>query len=144
MPAWGWMVVGVALLVTELFLIDAQLYLVFLGVAAALVGLAEWAGLVPSPAMQWLLFAALSLLALGVFRRRVYQKLRPPAEGMPDATHIGDRVELPHAVQPGQFCRVEYRGTSWNARNIDAEALSGEAEIAQVDELTLLLKRSGH
>ena len=39
MPWWGWFVLAAALLSFELFVIDAQFYLVFLGVSAALVGL---------------------------------------------------------------------------------------------------------
>ncbi|HJY36904.1 MAG TPA: hypothetical protein VJ299_05540, partial [Steroidobacteraceae bacterium] len=39
MPWWGWLVLAAALLSIELFVIDAQFYLVFLGVSAALVGL---------------------------------------------------------------------------------------------------------
>ena len=39
MPWWGWFVLAAALLAVELFVIDAQFYLVFLGVSAALVGL---------------------------------------------------------------------------------------------------------
>ena len=45
MPWWGWLVVGALLLGVEMFVIDAQFYLVFLGVAAALVGLLGLAGI---------------------------------------------------------------------------------------------------
>jgi membrane protein implicated in regulation of membrane protease activity len=46
MPWWGWLIVGEALLGAEMFVIDAQFYLVFFGIAAALVGLAGLTGLV--------------------------------------------------------------------------------------------------
>ena len=39
MTWWVWMIAGVVLLGTELLLIDAQFYLVFLGLSAMLVGL---------------------------------------------------------------------------------------------------------
>jgi len=39
MPWWGWLVLGIGLLGVEMFVVDAQFYLVFIGVAAALVGL---------------------------------------------------------------------------------------------------------
>ncbi len=45
MPSWGWLVVGIGLLGVEMFVIDAQFYLVFLGASAALVGLLGLAGL---------------------------------------------------------------------------------------------------
>ena len=57
MPWWGWLVMAAMLLAFELFVIDAQFYLVFLGVSAALVGLI---GLVDGsilPWQHWLAFA---------------------------------------------------------------------------------------
>ena len=60
MPWWGWLVLGIGLLGVEMFVIDAQFYLVFLGVSAAIVGLLGLAG-VPMPEWpQWLVFAALA------------------------------------------------------------------------------------
>ena len=40
MAWWSWMVLGAVLLAAELFAVDAQFYLVFLGVSAAL----GWSG----------------------------------------------------------------------------------------------------
>ena len=45
MTWWSWMVLGALLLGAELFAIDAQFYLVFLGVSAILVGLASLLGI---------------------------------------------------------------------------------------------------
>ena len=41
MTWWGWMVLGAVLFGAELFAVDAQFFLVFLGLSAAIVGLAE-------------------------------------------------------------------------------------------------------
>ena len=45
MTWWTWMILGAVLLGAELFAIDAQFYLVFLGVSAAIVGFASLFGL---------------------------------------------------------------------------------------------------
>ena len=45
MPWWGWMIFGALLLGAELLGVDAGFYLVFIGLAAALTGLLELAGL---------------------------------------------------------------------------------------------------
>ena len=63
MTWWGWMVLGAVLLGAELFAIDAQFYMVFLGVSAALVGLAGLLGLAMPEWAQWMAFAALSLIS---------------------------------------------------------------------------------
>lgn len=140
MPGWGWLVIGVLLFSVEMFLIDAQFYLVFLGAAALVVGLLGWFGLPLSVSGQWLLFAVLSLAAMLTFRKRLYERLRKPQDTVPDALTVGDRVQLPEALAPGQSCRVEYRGTSWTARNIGSMTLSGEVIIAKIDGLTLLVQ----
>lgn len=144
MPDWGWLVLGVLLLSAEMFLIDAQFYLVFMGAAAIVVGLLAWLGMPLPQAGEWVLFAVLSLLAMLTFRRRLYEKLRKPQDTVPEALTVGDRVVLPESLMPGQTCRVEYRGSSWTARNIDQVALSGEVEIAHVEGLTLQVRSQGN
>jgi membrane protein implicated in regulation of membrane protease activity len=140
MPDWGWLVIGALLFSAEMFLIDAQFYLVFLGAAALVVGLLGWFGLPLPEAAQWLLFAVLSVLAMLGFRKRMYELLRKPQDTVPDSLTVGDRVQLPETLAPGQACRVEYRGSSWTARNIGSNPLSGEVVIAKVEGLTLLVQ----
>ena len=142
MPWWGWLVLGIGLLGIELFVIDAEFYLVFLGASAAIVGLLGLAG-VPLPDWsQWLVFAALAVIAMFGFRKRVYALVRGTAGHVPERVTAGDRVVVPALLEPGQSCRVDYRGTSWTARNIDAQAIAAgsEAVISHIDDLTLHIK----
>jgi inner membrane protein len=145
MPWWGWLVVGALLLATEMFVIDAQFYLVFLGVSAALVGLFGLAGIGLPEWAQWLAFAALSLITMFAFRKRVYQLVRGRTGIVEERLTLGDRVMVPARLDPGQTCRVDYRGSTWTARNVDAVALEAgrEAVIAHVDGLTLHVKSAG-
>ena len=80
MPWWGWMGIGMLLLAAELFIIEADFYLVFLGVAAALTGLLGLAVPGMPPWLQWLAFAVLSLvlMVLIYFIRRGFLKDEPP------------------------------------------------------------------
>ncbi len=140
MPGWGWLVIGALLFGAEMFLIDAQFFLVFFGAAALVVGLLDWFGVPMSPSVQWLLFGVLSIAAMVGFRKRLYEKLRKPQDVVPEALTVGDRVLLLEPLAPGQSCRVDYRGSSWNARNIGNATLSGEVVIAKVEGLTLLVQ----
>ena len=142
MPWWGWLIVGIGLLGVELFVVDAQFYLVFIGVAAVLVGLLGLAGIAMPDWAQWLLFAALALVSMFAFRQRVYQLVRGKGGTVEAGANAGDRVVVPARLEPGQTCRVDYRGSTWNARNVDARPIEAgsEAVIAQVDGLTLHLK----
>jgi inner membrane protein len=144
MPWWGWLVLGFGLLGAEMFVIDAQFYLVFFGVAAAVVGVLGFAGLGMPEWAQWLLFAALAVVSMLAFRRRVYELVRGNTGHVQQRITSGDRVIVPKRLEPGQSCRVDYRGTSWTARNVDVHPIEAgtEAFISHVDDLTLHVKGS--
>ena len=73
MTWWGWIIAGAILLGAELAFVNAQFYLVFLGSAAILTGLATL--LLPLAAwLQWALFAVLAIVSMVTFRSRVYQR----------------------------------------------------------------------
>lgn len=142
MPWWGWLVAGAILLAVEMFVLDAQFYLVFLGVAAAVVGLLGLSGANMPEWVQWLTFALLALIAMVGFRKRVYQLVRGRTGVVDEPLTLGDRVTVPVRLEPGQNCRVDYRGSSWTARNIDEIAIDAgrEAVISRVDGLVLLIR----
>jgi membrane protein implicated in regulation of membrane protease activity len=144
MPWWGWLVVGALSLGVEMFVIDAQFYLVFLGVSAAIVGLLALAGLDMPAWAQWLAFAVLSLLTMVAFRGRVYELVRGRTGTVEERLTLGDRVVIPMRLEPGQSCRVDYRGSSWTARNIDEVGIEAgrEAVISRVDGLTLHVRKT--
>jgi len=142
MPVWAWLVMAAMLLGAEMFLVDAQFYLVFFGVAAAIVGALGWLGIALPEAGQWFLFAVLSVVAMLTFRKRLYERLRRRIEGLPDVLTPGDRVQLPQALEPGQTCRVEYRGSNWSARNIDQQTLQGEVMVSHIEGLTLMVRQA--
>ena len=139
MPWWGWFVLAAGLLSVELFVIDAQFYLVFLGISAALVGLLDLADPTMVAWQQWLAFAVLALVTMIAFRDRVYQLVRSRTGHVEQPLTLGDRVVIPVRLEPGQTCRAQYRGSSWTARNVDQQAIDAgkEAVIAHVDGLTL-------
>lgn len=142
MPWWGWLIVGVGLLGAEMFLVDAQFYLVFLGVSATAVGLIALAGPTIAEWMQWLVFAALSIVTMVAFRRRLYSLVRGRGGAVQERITPGDTVIVPVRLEPGRTCRVDYRGSTWTARNVDDRPIEAgaEASISGVQDLTLHLK----
>jgi membrane protein implicated in regulation of membrane protease activity len=135
---WAWIVIGAILLGAELAFVEAQFYLVFLGAAALVVGMLDLGG-VPLPAWgQWLTFALLSVVSMVLFRGKVYQLLRKEVPTMKSGP-VGDSVVTPIDLEPGDICRLEYRGTTWEARNDGEQTIvaGSEARILRVDGLTL-------
>lgn len=142
MPTWAWLVLGVGLLGVEMFVIDAQFYLVFLGTSAIVVGLAGLLGIPMAEWTQWLAFSVLAVVTMVTFRKRLYYLVRMRSGHVEERLTVGDRVTVPVRLAPGETCRVDYRGSSWTARNTDAQAIEAgrEALIAHVDGLTLQIK----
>jgi membrane protein implicated in regulation of membrane protease activity len=137
---WAWVFLGVVLLGTELLLIDAQFYLVFLGVAALLVALGVGAGIDIAPGLQWVAFAVLAVVLLLVARERIYRLLRGVHADMkigPAGNHLHMPVDLP----VGGSCQVEYGGSFWTATNEGEQPIiaGSQARIVRVHGLTLVV-----
>jgi membrane protein implicated in regulation of membrane protease activity len=133
MEWWAWIAVGAVLLGSELGFVDAQFYLVFVGASALVVGLLDLSGLLPTVWMQWLLFAALAAFSMVTFRRRIYDRMRRKLPAMKQGP-VGETVVLPAALPPGETCRLEYCGSSWNAVN-GGESLIAAGQRARIDRV---------
>jgi len=142
MAWWAWIVLGIGFLGVEMLLIDAQFYLVFIGLSAALVGLLGLLGVGLPEWGQWLAFSVLAITAMLTFRRRIYELVRGNTGVVEERLTVGDRVTVAARLEPGQSARVEYRGSSWTARNTGELAIEAgrEAVIERVDGLTLHVK----
>jgi membrane protein implicated in regulation of membrane protease activity len=138
-----WMVAGIALLCLELFAIDVQFYLIFIGVGAIVVGLIGVIGIDVPTWSQWVLFAALSLVAMFTVRRQLYEKTRGRAVGY-EGSGAGDRVTIAEELAPGGSCRTDYRGTAWTAVNVGEEVIPAGAQgvIDGVDGVNLKIRLS--
>ena len=139
MAWWGWGILGMALLCTELLAVDAQFYLVLAGVAALLVGLLGLVGIDMPVYLQWLLFAALAIATMFTVRGKIYGKLMSnPKLGKID-TDLDQRVVVTQELAPGKSCRLEYRGSGWTAVNVGEHAIAAgdSARIDSIEGLTL-------
>jgi membrane protein implicated in regulation of membrane protease activity len=138
MPWWGWILVGTLLLAGELFVVEADFYLVFLGFSALVVGALTLLGLGGPLWSQWLIFAVVAVASTVFFRRRVYQKLRQPGGAVSDSV-VGEWVVVRDAIAPGARGQAELRGAVWSARNAGAAPLApgGRARVVKVEGLVL-------
>jgi membrane protein implicated in regulation of membrane protease activity len=135
---WYWMILGAVLLAIELFAIDTQFYLIFIGVSAALVGVLGLAGIDVPVWAEWLIFATLSLVFMVTFRKSLYEKLRRSGVQYKE-TLEGENISISAALEPGAEGRQEYRGTKWTVRNVGSQPLTRgmRAKVIKVDGLTL-------
>lgn len=135
---WGWVVIGVLLLGAELFIIEADFFLVFLGAAAILTGLLGLAVPTLPEWTQWLVFAGLALVSMVLFRKRVYRLLRRDVPDMRDDM-LSEELVLPVGLPSGSSCRVELRGSTWTARNVGPDTIPAgvKVRVVGVDGITL-------
>ncbi|HQR12897.1 MAG TPA: NfeD family protein [Casimicrobiaceae bacterium] len=104
---WTWWVLAAALVGTELF--TGTFYLLALGVAFALGGLAAWLGAdVSSQMLIAAAFAVAGTILAHQWRR--LHALPPPQAGL----DVGQEVQV-LAWNDNGTARVNYRGTQWDA-----------------------------
>jgi inner membrane protein len=142
MPWWSWLILAVIALAVEMFVLDAQFYLVFFGISAAAMGILALLGVGMPEWTQWLIFSILAVVTMVSFRQRLYTMVRGRTGHVEERLTLGDRVTVPVRLEPSKTCRVDYRGSSWTARNVDETAIEAgrEAVIARVDGLVLLVR----
>lgn len=138
MSWWAWMILGAVLFGAELFALDVQFYLVFLGLSAALVGLLSLMGVAMPEWGEWLLFATLALVSMFTFRKALYEKIRGNVPGF-RADLAGDSVMLPDGLVAGQSARTAFRGSTWTVVNEGTADIAGgqRATIVRNEGLTL-------
>ena len=144
MDWWIWILLGLLLLGVEVA-IPGGIIMVFFGVSALLVGVLKVVGLAGPVWFQWLLFSVLSIVSLVTLRSPIMKKIAARAEegGTVDSVKGEGAVPM-EDLAPDGLGKVEFRGTSWSARNIGARPLAkGErCVVDRVEGLTLLVKES--
>jgi membrane protein implicated in regulation of membrane protease activity len=116
MTWWLWVALGLVLGAIELAT-PGGFFVIFFGVAAVVVGLAQLAGLGLPAWGQWLAFPVLAIVALRLFRRPLLAWLQPAGAAAVDS--LLDEIARPVApIEPGQHGRAELRGTVWSAHNV--------------------------
>jgi membrane protein implicated in regulation of membrane protease activity len=140
MTWWGWIIAGAILLGAELTFVNAQFYLVFIGSAAIVAGVAT--ALTPvAPWAQWALFAVLALVSMVAFRSRIYRRLRGKLPTV-NTGPAGGTITLRAPLAAGESCQAEYGGSFWTVQNDSGAAIpSGtRVRVTSVRDLTLFVK----
>lgn len=140
---WYWIVVGLALTALELAT-PGGFFAIFFAVSALLIGVLELLGVVERDWMQWVLFPALALVALAIFRRPLLELMRG-RQGEAVDSLVGEVALASDTIAPGAHGRAELRGSTWAARNIDQMPLAAgqRCRVVAVNGLELDLRSEG-
>ena len=119
---WQWCVLGALLLGAEIA-IDAEFYLVFLGISAVAVGLIGRTPVALPMWGQWAAFSFISVAALLLFRSRIYNKIRGQTPDLKEGV-AGQVAIMNELIAPGEIGSATLRGAVWQARNVGSEPLA--------------------
>lgn len=144
MSWWMWMILGFILTLAE-FLTPGTFYFPFFGVGAIVVGLVSLLLYSGPQWFEWLLFTAVSLASIALFRKRLLQRvvLTKPPDDLD--TVVGKMALVIEPIPPGSLGRVEMRGTAWTAKNLGPEPLAPgqRCTVEQVEGLMLGVRNCG-
>ena len=133
-----WFVAGVGLLVFEL-VTPGGLFAIFFGFAAILVGILTVLHLAGPEWLQWLLFSVFSIAGVLLLRKPIMQRLGVSAPALPGEEMRGEWALVTEEVRPGEFGKVELRGTAWNARANRTVRVGERVPVERIDGLTVWL-----
>jgi membrane protein implicated in regulation of membrane protease activity len=141
---WHWLVLGLLLALAELAA-SGGFYIIFFGIAAVVVGLLAGAGLAGPLWMQVLLFSALSVGSLLLFRTRLLRTFQLDPQAPAIDTLVGEIAVAAEDLAPGRVGRVELRGAGWTARNGSPAVLprGTRCRVVRVEGLTLTVEPEG-
>ncbi|MFZ0800961.1 MAG: NfeD family protein [Terriglobales bacterium] len=117
------------------------LFLIFFGVAAVLVGVLTRFGLAGPEWTQWLLFSAISIVSVVLFRKPLLKHFRINERKDVD-TMIGETAKTMEAIEVNGRGQAELRGSPWNAVNVGNKPLNkGECcRVERVDGITIKVR----
>ncbi len=138
---WHWLILGVLLIVLEIF--APGVVFLWVGGAAIATGVVAW--LAPDMMVQWqvILFAVLSVVS--VFSGRMWLKAHPvetdhPALNRRGEQYVGRRFTLSKAITSG-FGKITVDDSTWKVSGEDM-AEGTEVEVTGIDGTVLSVKKS--
>ena len=141
---WHWLVLGLVLVVAEMAAAGG-FYIIFFGIGALTVGVLAGLGFAGPVWMQILLFSAVSVSTLALFRGRMLRAFQPDVQLPTIDALVGEVAIATEDLAPGGVGRVELRGAAWSARNSADVAVTRGARcrVTGVDGLTLYIVLEG-
>ena len=136
---WSWLLIGLMLMAMEM-VSPGGFFLMFLGLAALIVGAISGFGPDLPTWLQWVLFSALSIVSLLFFRGPLLARMKAaePKRGEVDAL-VGEVATVLEDVAPGAQGKAELRGSVWSARNAGPSMLikGQRTRVERVEGLTI-------
>jgi membrane protein implicated in regulation of membrane protease activity len=139
---WIWLIAGLLLIATELFI--PGLVVCFLGLGAIIVAGLRWLGLITGiiPSFTvWFVTSIVSLLSLRHFLLRWVPSESTYTSSDEDLDAVGSIVEVVQTVSELEQGRIRYAGTTWPATTRHGTLLPGQkARLLYRDNLVWVVE----
>lgn len=136
---WYWMLLGLVLLGVEMAT-PGGFYILFFGLAALIVGSLAGLELIQAEWLQWLLFSALAILSLLVFRGPLLAWLKKQDGDLPAVDTLAGESATPlEDLALNGTGKAELRGSTWTAHNAGPSPLmkGQRCKVERVEGLTI-------
>jgi inner membrane protein len=140
MDWWIWILLGLLLCVAELTT-PGGFYILFFGIGAVIVGILVGFQTAGPAWFQFILFSALSVLSLWLFRGKLLELTRGRPTDSVDSL-VGE-VAIPlEDISVNSVGKAEMRGTSWNTRNVGDQTIARgqRCRVERVEGLTIFVR----
>jgi len=141
---WHWLALGLILIALEMAA-SGGFYVIFFGIAAITIGALHVLDLAGPAWMQLLLFSALSIGSLTLFRSPLMRWMQLDGPGRDVDSLVGETATPLEEILPAAVGRAELRGTVWSARNAGSTPLvkGQRCTVTEVDRLMIFIKAEG-
>jgi membrane protein implicated in regulation of membrane protease activity len=139
---WIWAFLGLILLGIEV-VTPGGFYILFFGLSALVVAALAGFGIAEAEWVQWLLFSAMSVLSLLIFRGPLLRMIKSHDVAGPAVDTMIGEIAMPlEDLAPGSTGKAECRGAAWTAHNAGSVGLAKgqRSRVERVEGLTLWLK----
>lgn len=137
-----WLIIGFIMLVIEMF--SLSFFAFFIAMGALLTALLTYLGVLPTTALQVIVFCVSSVLFLILLRKLLKKKFSRAKGGLDYTEFVGDRVNVVKAIPENGRGKVFYRGTEWDAVSIDSKPIEKDATVTilKMDGIVVIVRRS--
>ena len=138
---WIWIVLGLALLALEAAT-PGGFFALFFGLSGVAVGLLAALGVAGPPAMQWVLFSVLAVVALVLLRRPLRARFNLDGVRRSVDRLTGETAVALTDLAPDEVGKAELRGSTWSARNAGPETIpkGRRCLVERIEGLTLWVR----
>lgn len=136
-----WAIAGGIMILLE-FIVPGGI-IVFLGVAASIVGLSVYLGFINtfvSALLAWFILSIFLMLVLRSFFMKYFEGDSNIENVDEDADLLGVLVEVVEEVLPYKEGRVRFRDTTWSARSEETFSVGSKATVSGRDGNHLIIK----